>query len=158
MLRQGLNVNGELLRDFYVAHKPVNLDCQAANDGMTRQEFAAETDINVLLERYEKTGVLNHYSRRDPLYLDLTEQPIGDLRSALHTLDEATAAFMTLPASVRREFDQDPVKFMEYAGDRSNLEQMREWGLAPPLPAPKEPIEVRVIADPPPAAPPPAPK
>lgn len=130
---QGLNTEGELIRDFFVKHDPVDLVCP--DDGMTRQEFAAECDINVLLAQYEKTGVLTHYSARSPQYLDVSEVP--DLLTAMQVLDQAQAAFMTLPAVVRKEFDNDPVRFMEYAAKPENLDQMRKWGLAPP--APEEP-------------------
>lgn len=131
-MKQGVNGDGELLQDWYVEHDPVDIDC--SHDGMTRQEFADECDINILLDRYEKTGVLNHYSRREPLYVDLTEGP-QDLAGALEVLNRATEAFMTLPAKIRREFDQDPVQFVQFCEDRSNLDKLREWGLAPPAPA-----------------------
>lgn len=130
MRRQGMNSNGEVMQSNYVEHDPVGLD--ASHDGCTRQEFADECDINVLMERYERTGVINHYNAKPPAYLDVTEVP--DLHSALAVMDEAQAAFMTLSAKVRREFDNDPLQFVEFASDPANLEQMREWGLAPPAP------------------------
>jgi len=129
MLKQGVNSNGECMRDFYVEHDPVDIDC--SHDGMTRQEFAAECDINVLLDRYEKTGVLNHFNTREPLYLDLSDG-VPDLMQAMDVLHRASDAFMTLPAKVRREFDQDALKFVAFAENPDNLPQLREWGLAPP--------------------------
>lgn len=128
MLKQGLNSNGEPIRSAYVEHDSVPM--VQLDDGMARQEFAEECDINVLMARYERTGVLNHYSTREPQYLDVTEVP--DLQSALQYMQDAQAAFMRLPAVVRKEFDNDPVRFVEYAGDPSNLSQLRQWGLAAP--------------------------
>lgn len=130
MIRQGVNSDGELIRSAYVEHQPVDFVCD--DDGMTRQEFAAECDINTLMARYERTGVLPLRSG-EPQYLDLTEMP-PDLMSALAVMDAAERSFMDLPATVRREFDNDPVKFVEYASDRANIDQMREWGLAAPAP------------------------
>lgn len=100
-------------------------------EGRTREEFAEDCDINVIMARYEKTGVISHNSPREPRYVDFTEIP-DNLQEALTMLDDAKASFMELPASVRREFDNDPMQFVEYASDPSNLDQMREWGLAPP--------------------------
>lgn len=128
MLKQGLNSNGEPIRSAYVEHDKVSM--VQLDDGMARQEFAEECDINVLMARYERTGVLNHYSTREPQYLDVTEVP--DLQSALQYMQDAQAAFMRLPAVVRKEFDNDAVRFVEYASDPSNLSTLREWGLAAP--------------------------
>lgn len=125
---QGVNSDGELLRSVYVEHEPVAVP--AMDDGVTRQEFRDECDINVLLARYEKTGVLNHFSSRVPQYLDVSEVP--DLATSLEYMEQARAAFMTLPAVVRREFDNDPVRFVDFAADAANLSQMRQWGLAAP--------------------------
>lgn len=145
MLKQGINSNGEFIRNVYVEHEAVDLD--ASHDGMCRQEFADECDINVLMATYEKTGVLNHFNRATPQFLDVSEIP--DLQLAMEVLHNATDAFMTLPAVVRREFDNDAVKFVEYAQDPKNVERMREWGLARPAPVEDKPIEVRVMNEPP---------
>lgn len=144
MFEQGLNSNGEPMRNVFVRHAKVALD--ASGDGRTRQEFADECDINILLARYEKSGVLNHYNAAAPDYFDASEMP--DLQTAITAMREAERAFMTLPASVRREFDNDAVKFVDYAQNPDNLERMREWGLAPPLPV--ETIVKVEVTNPPP--------
>lgn len=128
--KQGCTTEGEVIRDFYVEHDPVDLDCEAADDGMTRQEFADECDINVLMATYERNGSLNHFNRMEPAYFDASAVP--DLATAIQMAEAANAAFMTLPASARREFDNDPVRFVEFASDPANLSRMREWGLAAP--------------------------
>jgi Chlamydia-phage Chp2 scaffold (Chlamy_scaf) len=68
----------------------------------------------------------------EPVYLDVSDVP--DLMGAHALIAAAESAFMTLPASVRREFDNDPIRFVEYAQDPANLDQMRAWKLAPPAP------------------------
>jgi hypothetical protein len=57
----------------------------------------------------------------------------------MRQLDDAQAAFMRLPAKVRREFDNNAHWFVEFASDPSNLGQMQEWGLAPVPEAPAVP-------------------
>ncbi|QCQ84940.1 internal scaffolding protein [Blackfly microvirus SF02] len=129
MLTQGLNSDGEELGSVYVQHDPV--DFVPEGPSLTRQEFADECDINVLMAQYEKTGVINHFNRSEPQYLDLTDMP-DDLQGTLQLVQDAEAAFMRLPAGVRKEFDNDPIGFVQFASDPSNLDQLREWGLAAP--------------------------
>jgi hypothetical protein len=76
---------------------------------------------------------------------------------ALDLMTVAQSQFMLLPAKVRREFENDPVQFVEFASDPANLDQMRLWGLAPPAAqeAPKVPPEVIPAPGAPDLAPPP---
>lgn len=99
--------------------------------GMTRQEFAAECDINSIMARYEKTGMLPVNQMSQPQYLDLTMTP-DTLMDAMNLMIDAENAFMTLPAMVRKEFDNDPMRFVEFASDPNNVKRLREWGLAEP--------------------------
>lgn len=120
------------------------LYCDCSNlPSLTRQEFADECDINKLMAQYEKTGILPSNVNNDvPRYLDVSDVP--DLPSALNMLADATAAFMALPAITRREFDNDPVKFINFAENPENIEKMREWKLAPPAPVEPPPAKVEV--------------
>lgn len=118
---------------------------------LTRQEFAEECDINTLMDRYEKSGVISHVNRAQPKYFDMTVMP--DLREALDVMRDASIAFAALPAKVRREFDNDAQQFVDYAQNPENIDRMREWGLAPPAPLPPEPQLVRVVPEPAPKAP-----
>ena len=111
------------------ANPAIVLDCSDL-PSLTRQEFAADCDINNLMAQFEKTGILPVNSYGEPRYMDVSDVP--DLHRAHAVLHEATASFMALPATVRREFDNDPIKFVEYAQDPKNIDKMREWKLAPP--------------------------
>jgi len=135
----GVNSDGEPMSSAYVDHVAEDYGTVITGPSLTRQEFADECDINILMSQYEKTGVINHYNQNEPQYLDVTNVP--DLATAIQIVDEAKTAFMTLPAHTRREFDNDPVKFVEFAENPQNIEKMREWKLAPPAPPPEK-IEV----------------
>ncbi|UDN67485.1 internal scaffolding protein [robinz microvirus RP_30] len=104
----------------------------------TRQEFAAECDINTIMKNYDAYLADPRRSIREPVYYDLSAYP-DDLMGFMRLMHEGEAAFMTLPAAVRREFDNDPVEFVSYAADPANVDQMRDWGLAKPKPAPEAP-------------------
>lgn len=124
---------------------------------LTRQEFAEDCDINVLMKRYENQDIGAIMRRaQEPVYADFAEMP-QDLMGFMNFMREAENAFMTLPATVRREFDNDAAAFVDFAGDPANLDQMRSWGLAPPAPAPAPAVVApQPGAGPPAASPPPA--
>jgi len=121
------------LRDWYVPHASV--DMPPGGPSLTRQDMAQECDINVIMERYEATGYFPSVVGREPIYADFTSVP-NNMIDAMAQMHLATDAFMTLPASVRREFGNDPAQFVDFASDPDNLDQMRAWGLAPPAPKP----------------------
>lgn len=128
------------IHSAYRVHSRVQLD--TGDESMTRQEFADECDINVLMARYQKSGIFPQ-ADRPPMYLDVASMP--DLQSALHIMMDAETAFQSLPAVVRKEFDNDPLKFVDFAQDEKNVSKLREWGLAEPVKAPEAPLEVRVV-------------
>lgn len=148
---QGCNSDGEPMSSAYVEienRHSYDLDFSGVVSA-TRQEFADECDINNLMAQYEKTGILpSSMNNNVPQYLDVTDIP--DYRETLDMLNEASAAFMALPAIVRKEFDNDPIQFVEFARDPENLPQMRTWGLAPPEKVPEPPMKVEVVNTPPP--------
>lgn len=131
---------GGKLSSAYVQHEPV--DVFFDEPSRTRQEFADECDINVLMRRYEATGVISHVQTVEGKYMDLSNVP--DLASAIDVVREANEQFMRLPARARARFDNDPVKFVEYAANPDNIEQMCEWGLAERVVDPP-PAKVEVV-------------
>lgn len=147
--RHGFNGNGELYSSVFVQRPSPEIDFGTDVEGpsLTKQEFAEDCDINLLMSRYEKTGVITHVNKAVPQYLDLSDVP--DLQRAIEIAREAETAFMQLPAAVRREFDNDPIKFVQFAEDPTNVDQLRAWGLAKPAELPPQPVEVKVVGDPP---------
>lgn len=140
-------VTPQAYNDFY---KSNGTDRHIVVEGpsMTRQEFKDECDINVLMSKYEGhgTGPGNLMMHGDPAmwYADFTMLP-ETLMDYHAYMDRAQASFMRLSANVRREFDNDPTLFVEFASDPGNLEKMREWGLAAPAKAPDAPQKVEIV-------------
>lgn len=145
----------QALNDFY---KSNGVEHRVGNDepSMTRQEFADECDINMLMKRYEGHGQTINYLLAQPAqggqYLDFADIP-DTLMGYMEFMKTAEAAFMTLPAIVRKEFENNAYAFCEFASDPSNLDQMRTWGLA----APAKPEVAEGLGTPPGGAAPPAP-
>lgn len=103
-------------------------------ESMTQQSDQADSDINIIMERYGATGQLPQVNV-EPLYGDFTE--VGDYRTAVERITAAREAFDAIPAKVRAEFGNDPQAFIAFASDPNNGEQMQKWGLTTPKP-PKE--------------------
>ena len=79
----------------------MGLDC-SDDPVLTIQSEKENCDINVIVDRFEKTGVLPSMTS-SPLYGDFSVP--FDFQEAQQILINAQNAFMQLPAKVRREFD-----------------------------------------------------
>lgn len=145
--KQGCNAVGEVLSGFHVDHGSVAFVDDTPS--MTRQEFVAECDINILMAHYEKNAILPPQNRKEPQYFDASEVP--DFRDSLDMAREAHEAFMRVPAQLRKELDNDVYKFVEYCQDPQNIEVLRKYGLAAPEKVPDAPMRVEVVN--PPASP-----
>lgn len=139
---------------LYSAFNPnaISVIADVGGPSMTRQEFTEECDVNAIMARYEKSGIWPFQPKDQvPVYYDFVGMP--DLQDAMASMMQAEDAFMSLPAIVRKEFDNDAVRFVEYASNGDNLAKLREWGLAPPEKAPDAPMRVEVVNPSPPVVP-----
>lgn len=113
-------------------------------ESLTQQGDAAEADINVIMKRYGGNANGLPAVIGQALSGDFTN--VGDYRSMVETIQAADAAFQLIPADIRGRFLNDPQKFIEFATNKDNLEELRKMGLAPPAaPPPKEPDPIKVI-------------
>lgn len=99
-------------------------------DSLTNQSDASEADINILVKKFGITGQLPQITGLQPLYGDFTSG--DDYRAMLDRVNAAREAFEQIPAHIRKEFDNDPAKFVDFASDEKNIEKLREWKLATP--------------------------
>jgi len=108
-------------------------------EGMTKQSFRDECNINKIMAKFQRTGLINHYAKHAPQYMDI---PAIDYHEALNIVADAESMFEELPSTIRAQFENDPHKFLEFVQDPNNLDKMREMGLAKPSQAPESPPEV----------------
>lgn len=94
--------------------------------GKTKQSFKDECDINVIMSRYMKTGVIDFVNKHQGRYGDVTGL---DYQSAMQTISFAQSLFHELPSSVRTRFENDPAQFMDFVHDPSNEAEMHSLGL-----------------------------
>lgn len=104
-------------------------------DGVSKtiQSFRDECDINTIMSRYMKTGILDHVNRYQGSYEDVTDS--FDYRDSIDRVRAAEAAFGSLPAAMRKRFDDDPATFLDFVADPANRDAMMEMGLIPKPPA-----------------------
>ena len=124
---------------------------------LTKQSFRDECDINKLMSKYQKQGVISHVNVRPPQYGDFTN--IVEYDAALRMVAAAQAAFAALPSAVRSRFDNDPAGFLDFVQNPDTPEQeLRDLGLLKPgegrdgKPLPVEPVVAPAPANAAPAA------
>lgn len=116
---------------MYGAGVDVTVDCQAADDGLTKQAPSKSCDINYIVAQYQKTGVLPINIRpRVPVYADVSE--FADYHTAMNLICKANDMFAALPVLVRERFDNDPGKMVAFLEDARNLDEARKLGLVEP--------------------------
>jgi len=121
------------MHSAYHPHDRVQLD---PGPGRTKQSFAEESNINVIMKKYEKTGLLDHLNTHEGNYGNFIGY--ADYHSSMNAIREAGEAFMTIPAGVRAKFGNDPALFLEFVQNPDNKEEMIKMGLARPT---KQPVQ-----------------
>lgn len=116
-----------------------DIDCQVADDGMTEQSHKADSDINTIVRRIERGQPLSAFQQGSQgIYGDFTQ--FQDYQENLNTVIAAQEAFDSLPAPIRKRFDNDPVELMKFLDDNKNREEAENLGLVnkkpEPVPAP----------------------
>jgi len=94
-----------------------------------QQHHKDECDINVILERFGKTGQVP-VSAISAQYGDFTG--VNDYHTALNTLIAAESEFDALPAKLRAMFANEPANLIEFLNDEKNKDKAIELGLVNP--------------------------
>lgn len=106
----------------------------------TKQSFAAESDINAIVEKHRRTGLVTSVNPRVGFFGDVSG--VKDYASSLRLVQEAEGAFMALPSSVRDRFNNDPVRMLAFLEDPGNRVEAEKLGIVQkrdlPVPPPAE--------------------
>ncbi len=112
----------------------VVVDC--SNDKiLTKQSFKKETDINQIMARFIKTGIITEdaLAKRQASFADVSN--IGDYQECQNQIHAAQAAFMTLAPQVRARFQNNPAELLDFVSHKENREEAIQLGI---IPTPKE--------------------
>lgn len=96
---------------------------------MAQQHMKDECDINNIMKKYLKTGVIEFVNKRSPQFGDF---PSYDLKEAMQIVNEANEMFADMPAHLRERFKNSPENFLEFIQDRKNRQEAVELGLIDP--------------------------
>lgn len=115
------------LDSFDIQSEKTGLVC--LDDSLTQQQFKDEADINTIVNRFLKTGVLPT-PNTFPQYVDF--EGVFDYQSAMNLVRAADESFMRMDAKVRSRFNNSPQEFLEFFADPANAPEAIRLGLAIP--------------------------
>jgi len=113
--------------DMDLASDQSGLKC--LDDSLTQQQFKDESDINTIVDRFMKSGVLPT-SASMPQFIDY--EGVFDFQSAMNAVRSADENFMRMDARVRARFNNSPQEFLEFFADPANTSEAIRLGLAIP--------------------------
>jgi len=93
----------------------------------TKKSFRDECDINKIVERFTRTGLLPD-GKGPGVYGDFASVP--DYQRSCDLVISAERQFLSLDAKVRKRFGNSPVEFLKFVADPANVQEMIDLGLA----------------------------
>lgn len=112
-------------RTHYHRVKTPGIEC---GGGRTKVNHANECDINQIMKKFQKTGVLPETIKKNPQYGNFAEA--HTYQEAQNIVILAQEQFQGLPSAVRERFGNDPQNFLAYASNPQNAQGMVDLGLA----------------------------
>jgi len=112
---------------------------------MTEQHHAKTCNINYIVGKYQKTGLVDHVNRYEGTYGDVSG---ADFEKAMELVTEQKTIFAELPSSIRKHYKNDVVKYLaavesdEGAAEHANLLNPAPEDPEPEKTAPTEPEKV----------------
>lgn len=92
----------------------------------TEQNHKKECDINNIIKKYDKTGLISHISRFEAKFGDLTGL---DFKTMQDAVKGAQSSFNALPPDIRNRFENDPGKLLAFMEDPKNRQEGIELGI-----------------------------
>lgn len=113
---------------FYSGYEPKErVYAKIEGPSLTKQSFKEECDVNHILDRYMKTGLIEHANTYRGEYGDFVDAL--DYREAVDVILESREMFSALPAKVRLRFNNDPGEFLGFVENPANYDEMVSLGL-----------------------------
>jgi len=96
---------------------------------VTEQNHKKECDVNEIIRKYDKTGLISHVSRFEARFGDLTGV---DFKVAMDLITGAQSSFNALPAEIRKRFENNPEKLLSFMESPENRSEAIKLGLINP--------------------------
>lgn len=95
----------------------------------TIQSEKDSCDINKILAKFKSTGLMTNVRQDKPLYGDFTN--VVDYQTAVIQAQAAEESFMSLPAALRKRFNNDPGELIAFVENSENRSEAIKLGLIP---------------------------
>lgn len=92
----------------------------------TEQAHKDTCDINLIIKKYDKTGLISHISKIEAEFGNMTGL---DFQESQNKILRAMAMFNALPSKIRNRFKNNPAKLLEFMDDANNREEAITLGL-----------------------------
>ena len=73
-----------------------------------KQSFKDQCDINRIVDKAKRTGIVSHVAKNADFYADMTD---FDYEDAMNKIADTNTVFYELDAEIRREFENNPGNF-----------------------------------------------
>lgn len=121
-----MTIKKRIIRSAYGPKLKVALHTPKGGPGGAKQSFKKECDINHIMARFVKTGVRDHLNANKAEY---GFAPAVDFHTAQNLLVKAKDQFAGLSAAIRKQFSNDPGKFLAFCETEANRSEMALMGL-----------------------------
>lgn len=138
MFNTGYNRDNNLQSEMTALH--------CSDESLAIQSSEEESNINTIVRRFGLTGELPNDVNM-PMSGDFTSIP--DFHTAMNMVRSAQEEFLRVPADIRARFSNDPQEFMNFFENPDNIEEARKLGFMNPIVPVPEPLNVRVVPEPP---------
>lgn len=116
-----------VMRDY--CKRPGKVDENGNIIYMTEQHHKKECDINNIIKKYDRTGLISHVSKMEAKYGNMTGL---DFKNAHDMVINAKEEFNKLPSEIRKRFRNSPEEFLRFFEDENNRQEGIELGLINP--------------------------
>lgn len=102
-----------------------------AGRSVTQQHFRDQVNINNIVAKAKRTGVLPK-GLKAPYFADISNVP-QDYHACLQQIKKTEQLFMALPSKLRKRFENDPQKLVDFCSNDENYVEAMKLGLLPEL-------------------------
>lgn len=105
---------------------PPPLDKDGNVQYVTEQAHKDRCNVQSIINRYAKTGLLEHVSTFEGDYGDMKG---SDFKEMMDRVVSVNQKFQEFPSDIRKRFDHDPAKFLDFFDDPRNKDEALKMGL-----------------------------
>lgn len=106
--------------------RPGNHDEDGNPIYFTEQSHKINCDVNAIIKKYDKTGLISHISRFEAQFGDLSG---NDFKTMTDKIINANNQFNNLPSEIRNRFQNNPEELLRFMENPLNRDEAIDLGL-----------------------------